>query len=62
MIAFAIPAIAISSILTKLNVTMIGGKVDYWHIKIIEPAPGLYALAVPNSQSFTLDQYRVPLA
>jgi formylglycine-generating enzyme required for sulfatase activity len=60
--AFLIPNSAMAAILSKLNTTMIGDRVDYWHLRIVEPTPGSYALAVPNSQPFALDSYRVPMA
>src|SRR5271165_1619571 len=47
LIAFAIPAKVIGDLRVHLNATMVGNQVGYWHLNIIEPAPGHYALAVP---------------
>jgi hypothetical protein len=59
--AFAIPAKAIDAILLKLNATMIDDRVDYWHLRIVEVSPECLGLAVPNSQPFALEKYRISL-
>jgi len=59
--AFAIPAAVIEKILGALNKTMAEDKVDYWHLRLLEPTPDSFALAVPFSQPLALDIYRVPL-
>ncbi len=59
--AFVIPVDVISPLREKLHVTMLGDEVDYWHLNLIEPTPGSYALAVPHSPPFSLDIYRLPL-
>jgi hypothetical protein len=51
-----------ATLVEKLNATTVGGRVDFWHLNIIEDAnSGGYALVVPNSQPFALDQYCIPL-
>jgi TIR domain len=60
-IAFSIPVFVISSILNKLSATRIRGEVGYWHLEIMEPVPGSFVLAIPNSQPVSLDEYVVQL-
>jgi formylglycine-generating enzyme required for sulfatase activity len=59
--AFAIPASVLGSLRDQLYRTPAVGPVDYWHIDVIEPAPGSFALIVPNAAPIALDPYRVTL-
>ena len=58
-IVFAIPATALTDILSKLNTTMLNGEIDYWHLRLIEISSGSFALSVPNGHPFMLDQFKV---
>lgn len=60
--AFVIPYRVLEAQLKNLNVTIrTGARESYWHIKIIEPVTGKYALHLPKlSDSMPLDEYRLP--
>jgi hypothetical protein len=59
--AFAIPYGVMDPLLEKLHTTSVGGRLDFWHLNIIETVSGSYALALPRSQAFPLDPYRIRL-
>jgi hypothetical protein len=59
--AFCVPVAEMATILSKLNTTMAGNDVDYWHLRIFEPTLGSYGLALANSQFLSLEPYRVAL-
>jgi len=56
--AFAIPAAAISPVLSKLHPTMIDDHVGLQDLCVVEPMSGPYALAVRNDQQFFIG--RIP--
>jgi uncharacterized protein YjbI with pentapeptide repeats len=59
--AFAIPAVEIAPILSKLNVTLKEDDLAYWHLRMAEPRPGSYALSIPNYGAFSLAKFQFPL-
>jgi hypothetical protein len=61
-LAFALPAQVIRDNLTAFNTTKKGDGSYYWHIKILEPTPGTYALHLPRRGShIPLAEYALPL-
>lgn len=60
--AFVIPYRVLEAQLENLNVTIrTYARESYWHIKILEPVTGKYALHLPKlSESMPLDEYRLP--
>jgi hypothetical protein len=61
-IAFALPLPLIRENLRHLNVTGSTDNPDYWHLKILERVPGLFALQLPKiASSLALSSYSVPL-
>jgi hypothetical protein len=61
--AFAVPLSIISTALDGLNTTTREDGELYWHIQVIEPAHGKYAMLLPKkSEILALDSYRVALA
>lgn len=60
--AFAIPVDVMRHHLPQLNTTITPDGKRYWHVKLLEPRPGQYALQLPNiGSSVLLAQYRVAL-
>lgn len=60
--AFAIPAGVMRQHLPQLNATVTPDGKRYWHVKLLEPRPGQYALHLPNmGSSVPLAEYRVAL-
>lgn len=60
--AFAIPVGVMRQHLPHLNTTVTADGKQYWHVKLLEPRPGQYALQLPNvGSSLPLAPYRLPL-
>jgi hypothetical protein len=60
--AYAIPIDVMRQHLSQLNTTVTPEGKRYWHVKLLEPRPGKYALQLPNVGSrLSLDGYRVSL-
>lgn len=60
--AFAIPVAVMRQHLAQLNTTVTPDRGHYWHVKLLEPAPGQYALHLPNvGSSLPLAKYRLAL-
>ena len=60
--AFAIPVDVMRQHLPQLNTTVTPDGKRYWHVKVLEPRPGHYALQLPNvGSSLPLAKYRVAL-
>lgn len=57
-IAFAIPVDVIRQHLDELNTTTKEDGTSYWHIKILQPQPGVYSLQMPRTGNhLLLSQY-----
>jgi hypothetical protein len=48
-VAFGIPVAAIRKLLDEFNTSNKKDGEHYWHLKIVEPKPGKYALHLPRS-------------
>ncbi len=48
-LAFAIPVASIRNLLDEFNTSTKKDGEQYWHLKILEPKPGKYALHLPRS-------------
>lgn len=60
--AFVIPVAVIRQHLSQLNTTVTPDRGHYWHVKLLEPSPGQYALQLPNAgSSLPLARYRLAL-
>lgn len=60
--AFAIPVGVVRQYLPQLNTTVAPDGRRYWHVKLLEPSLGKYALHLPNTgSSFSLAKYRITL-
>jgi hypothetical protein len=60
--AFAIPVEVMREHLRQLNTTVTADGKQYWHVKLLEPRPGQYALQLPSvGSSLSLAKYRLPL-
>ena len=62
--AFAVPLQVLRDVLSKLNVsTRATNNQQYWHIKVLEPSAGEYALQLPKSdESLPLNPYTLELS
>ena len=59
--AFAVPASTMEPFLEGLSTTVRDDQM-YWHINIVEPTPGRFAVSLPNQpQPFLLERYKVAL-
>jgi hypothetical protein len=57
-VAFGIPVAAIRKLLDEFNTSNKKDGEHYWHLKIVEPKPGKYALHLPRSgTSFPLQEF-----
>ncbi len=60
--AFAVPLHVMTSVLDALNTTTKDDGQVYWHIHIVEPEPGRYAVLLPKkSGTLPLEDYRLTL-
>ena len=61
--AFVLPLDAIRAQLSQLSTTpATDGSAQYWHVKIVEPTPGAFALQLPKSgKSLPLAAHEVPI-
>ncbi len=48
-IAFVLPLAEVRSHLGELNISVRPDRSEYWHVKILEPTPGVFALQLPKS-------------
>lgn len=56
--AFALPLGTLREHLSHMNTTVKPDGATYWHIKIIEPSPGKFALQLPKTgNSISLEQF-----
>lgn len=61
--AFVLPHKVFQSTLPYLNQTTTPKGKSYWHVKILEKAPGIYFLHIPKGGSdMPLSPYRLPIA
>lgn len=62
-VAFALPVGEVRKNLENFNKTITPEGKEYWHVKILEPSKGQFALHLPRSaSSIPLEQYRLPVA
>lgn len=61
--AFVVPVAVMRDHLQELNTTLTPDGKRYWHVKILEPRSGEYALQLPNlGSSLPLGRYRLSLS
>jgi hypothetical protein len=62
-LAFALPLSVVRAQLDKLNTTERADGDHYWHVKILEPQPGVYSLQLPRvGGSLPLAEFALSLA